>query len=239
MLDIFLFILGAAFVILSFFIGDDKKKTETTEIREFEFPAEKLEEAEKKVNDTISLTSENVIVDTENKLSAISNETIMFVDDFSKQTLERIQHNHEEVVFMYNMLQNKEEELKKTLSEMDSQKSEIEKQKKELEAMMVPKVPEESGIEMARKKSAAEKQVAEKPAAPVRKAVKAPVVKEEPVKIELPAVEEVEFSDSDEESKTKKILDLYKQRKSVLEISKQLGLGQGEVKLVIDLYGRQ
>ena len=233
MFEIFIFIIGVAFVILSFFVGNDKTTEEKAETREFCFPEEKLLEAENKVNETISLTSRDVIVDTENKLSAISNETIMFVDDFSKQTLERIQHNHEEVVFMYNMLQNKEEELKKTLSEIDSNKENIEKQKKELEAMMVPKVPEESGIEIARKKSAAEK-----PAATQRK-VQKPVVVEEPVKVEIPVVEEVEFSDSDEENKTKKILELYKKRKSILEISKQLGLGQGEVKLVIDLYGRQ
>ena len=34
-----------------------------------------------------------------------------------------------------------------------------------------------------------------------------------------------------------KILELYKSGKSVREISRELGMGQGEVKLVIDLYG--
>ena len=34
-----------------------------------------------------------------------------------------------------------------------------------------------------------------------------------------------------------KILELYKKGKSVREISRELGMGQGEVKLVIDLYG--
>ena len=34
-----------------------------------------------------------------------------------------------------------------------------------------------------------------------------------------------------------KIKELHKQGKSVLEISKQLNIGQGEVKLVLALYG--
>ncbi len=231
-IEILLFVLGVAFMIISFFVGNETKEEET-EGREYVFPEEELQKAEKKISDTITTTSDNVIIDTENKLSAISNETIMFVDDFSKQTLERIQHNHEEVVFMYNMLQNKEEELKKTLGDIDKEKSNLEKQKTELENMMTPKLPEESGIEMARKKTAGEKT-----AAAQKKAAK-PVVKEAPVSVELPPINDSEFDDSDEANKNKKILELYRQKKSVLEISKQLGLGQGEVKLVIDLYGRQ
>ena len=34
-----------------------------------------------------------------------------------------------------------------------------------------------------------------------------------------------------------KILELYKSGKSIRDISRELGMGQGEVKLVIDLYG--
>ena len=38
-------------------------------------------------------------------------------------------------------------------------------------------------------------------------------------------------------NKNDEILALHRQGKSVLEISKELSVGQGEVKLVIDLYG--
>ena len=36
-----------------------------------------------------------------------------------------------------------------------------------------------------------------------------------------------------------KILALYAENKSVREISKQLSMGQGAVKLIIDLYGKK
>ena len=212
---------------VSFFVGNDNAQ-ENIEKGQFLFPKEQLEEANRRVNEEISLTSENAITDAENKLSSMSNETILFVDDFAKQTMERIQHNHDEVVFMYNMLQTKEEELKTLERKLAADKENIEKQKEELDAMLTPKLPEESGIEMARRKSAA---------APVRKPVipdVRPVIMEnEPI-----LTETSEFDDEEEENKTQKILALHKENKSVLDISKQLGIGQGEVKLVIDLYGR-
>ena len=49
---------------------------------------------------------------------------------------------------------------------------------------------------------------------------------------------QMEFSDMlNQDSQRDEILRLYKQGKSVLEISKSLGMGQGEVKLIIGLYG--
>ena len=42
---------------------------------------------------------------------------------------------------------------------------------------------------------------------------------------------------SDVDLPKEKILALYKEGKSVRDISRELGMGQGEVKLVIDLYG--
>ncbi len=225
--EIILFALGAIFLIVSFFVGNEREETETENVK-FVFPEEELEEANKRVSEEIGTTSENVIVDTENKLSTMSNETIMFVDDFAKQTMERIQHNHDEVVFMYNMLQTKEEELKSAERRIYEEQEKLDAQKKELEAMFSPKVPEESGIEMARRKSSAQK--AAKKAQPEILPVVPDVT---PILADVP-----EFEGEEEESTTQKILALYDQNKSVLDISKQLGIGQGEVKLVIDLYGR-
>jgi hypothetical protein len=225
--EILLFILGAAFLIVSFFVGNNSGE-ETDDREAFLFPKEELDKANREISEEISRTSENTLIDAENKLSKMSNETILFVDDFAKQTLERIQHNHDEVVFMYNMLQTKEEELKTAERNLAFESERVEQQKKELEAMLSPRVPEESGIEMARRKSSAEKQ-AKKAAQEVRPAV----MENEPI-----LTDASEFAGDEEENTTQKILALYKQNRSVLDISKQLGIGQGEVKLVIDLYGR-
>ncbi len=44
---------------------------------------------------------------TEERMNRLCNDKIMAVDEFSQQILEKIDANHQEVVFMYNMLSEK------------------------------------------------------------------------------------------------------------------------------------
>ena len=46
-----------------------------------------------------------------------------------------------------------------------------------------------------------------------------------------------DVSSVDGDMPKEKILELYKSGKSIRDISRELGMGQGEVKLVVDLYG--
>ena len=50
---------------------------------------------------------------------------------------------------------------------------------------------------------------------------------------------ETEAAVEDMAERQEKILALYAENKSVREISKQLSMGQGAVKLIIDLYGKK
>ena len=63
----------------------------------------------------------------------------------------------------------------------------------------------------------------------VKKAEPKKTVKREASKPEMPTAGQDDVNE--------KIKKLHKQGKSVLEISKQLNIGQGEVKLVLALYG--
>lgn len=206
--EILLFIFGGIFLILSFFIG--KNEDSSSQNQEMNID---ISELKKKIENEINTEADNLINEAESKLNKMSNDTIISIDDFSKQTLERIQHNHEEVVFMYHMLQTKEEDLKKSVNEIKISKSDV-----------------KSGIEIAREKAKTKAKVNPKKDIDNQTDV-------------VPKQEEIQnissgIIDINEETKNQKILALYKKKKSVLEISKQLGLGQGEVKLVIDLYGK-
>ena len=57
--------------------------------------------------------SEDTIVKTDDYLSKLSNEKIMAVSEYSDQILEKIARNHEEVVFLYNILNHKEKSLRR------------------------------------------------------------------------------------------------------------------------------
>jgi len=246
--EIILLICGIVFLVLSFFVGNEKL-SQRQEVTDADlFSAEKISEIKKNLEESIETVADDLLEETKNKLASASNETIISVDEFSRQTLERINHNHEEVVFMYNMLQTKEEELKKSLDEVKSSFDELEKKKEEVKnAVLISDLPGSSGIEMARKKSNTNS-TGEKNTSNVKNSERkqtrtiAKRSTKELVKIsdtEVPADSPaVDIADSGEDNKTSKILELYHKKKSVLEISKALGLGQGEVKLVIDLYGK-
>jgi hypothetical protein len=70
------------------------------------------------MNELLSEISEETVVRTDDALSKLSNEKIMAVNDFSEQILEKIKKNHEEVVFLYSMLNDKERELKAAVKEI-------------------------------------------------------------------------------------------------------------------------
>ena len=246
--EIILLVCGIVFLVLSFFVGNGNM-SQRLEVTDADlFSAEKISEIKKNLEESIEATADDLIEETKNKLASASNETIISVDEFSRQTLERINHNHEEVVFMYNMLQTKEDELKKGIEEFIQTFDELEKKKEELKSSALSvELPESSGIEMARKKNST-KTVVERNTGTVKNSEKKPTksVSKKSTKETVPAVAAnqqidntiADISDSNEDNKTAKILELYQKKKSVLEISKALGLGQGEVKLVIDLYGK-
>ena len=99
--EIIMLLCGIAFLILSFFVGNEKM-SQHQEVTDADlFSAEKISEIKREMESSIEESADNLLEDTKNKLASASNETIISIDDFSRQTLERITHNHEEVVFMY------------------------------------------------------------------------------------------------------------------------------------------
>lgn len=201
LLEIIMLIIGAAIVIISSLIinSPDKKSKENSYDSN----------ATKQYSDSLSSASEEIINKTEEYLSKLSNEKIMAVSEYSDQVLEKIDRNHEEAVFLYNMLTHKENELKEVLREYN----ESQRRAREL---LTKKVEDGSydinsaNINIQSRENTGsfyEEQNGSQP-------------------------------DSINNINNEEILNLYSQGMSVLEISKQLGIGQGEVKLIIDLFSR-
>ncbi|ROR30796.1 hypothetical protein EDD66_102451 [Mobilisporobacter senegalensis] len=65
------------------------------------------------INTIIKEELDTAMYKTEDRLSQISNEKIMAVSEYSDQILEKINQNHTEAVFLYNMLNEKEDAIKK------------------------------------------------------------------------------------------------------------------------------
>ncbi|WP_271712617.1 DUF6115 domain-containing protein [Anaeromicropila herbilytica] len=209
----------------------------------------------------ISENADEIVVKVDDELSQISNEKIIAVSEYSDQVLEKINQNHEEVVFMYHMLAEKENELKAIMKEYNDLKSNMKHEipDSKVNENIVTKSMDntsnnnrdtnnivhsstvkestvstetietgrvlENGINQAKNNRKRKRNAKSSKLHSVNQA-------------NLHGNEEVDalLSIQNEQNNNGKILDLYKSGMTVVDIAKQLDLGQGEVKLVIDLF---
>lgn len=240
-ITIVLVILGVALLIGScFFTKEEKGEPEYDELikrlAKRELTVEETERIRETVDRIVSEKTEEVILKTDDYLSQVANEKIMSVDEFSKQILERLDKNNSDVMFLYNMVTETKEELKTEIANAKKAQDALERttEKKTEEAKTPGVAP--------KKKEAPGKQTA----LPKQESLKKPAVKKEPAEPKqtddiaalLAATMTMEPDTAAEADMPKeKILELYKSGKSIRDISRELGMGQGEVKLVVDLYG--
>ena len=177
-----------------------------------------------KMQDKMEETSEDAIEKAERALERLTNEKIMAVNEYSDTVLQEIHKNHEEAMFLYDMLNSKHANIKDTVSKMDK----------------AVKAAENKTLEnkTAENKAAAEKTATDKTAGTVAEEKTADAFQTETL-IQPENSPEIGFMGEtvqEGQNNNEKILEMHKQGKSTVAIAKELGLGVGEVKLVIDLY---
>ncbi|MEE3467722.1 MAG: DUF6115 domain-containing protein [Eubacterium sp.] len=118
--EIVLIIIGIICICASFFVSRKKKTQEDDEaqVHGADLWTEKDEEVIiKHIDDILENRGMELVETTEDQMNRICNEKIMAIDEFSKPLMDKIHVNHEEVVFMYNMLGEKQKELQKMMEE--------------------------------------------------------------------------------------------------------------------------
>ncbi|NLL76206.1 MAG: helix-turn-helix domain-containing protein [Clostridiales bacterium] len=251
--EIVLLIVGGIILLLSFILPAWKEKTNEKEpqidkgqIKEL--VEKEVEEAKKRIGDIVDETVTYSMEKTERTMERLANEKIMAVNEYSDLVLDKINKNHNEVIFLYDMLNDKHENLVNTVSAAGKVAKEIQQVVKQPEEGLpfaeekteeavsvgdktveiqqpefVPIAPEKVEVKRGGRRKAAD---AEKTKVVGSKAeTKSKTAKSAPA-----AVEEKSINNNE------KILNLHKEGKSQTEIAKELGLGVGEVKLVIDLF---
>jgi len=185
---------------------------------------EEMNNVRSKMQDKMEETSEDAIEKAERALERLTNEKIMAVNEYSDTVLQEIHKNHEEAMFLYDMLNSKHANIKDTVSKMDK----------------AVKAAENKTLEnkTAENKAAAEKTATDKTAGTVAEEKTADASQTETL-IQPENSPEIGFMGEtvqEGQNNNEKILEMHKQGKSTVAIAKELGLGVGEVKLVIDLY---
>lgn len=254
-IEILLITIGFACVCISFFVSTKKNgaiQSEEDGAQSSSVWSPKEEQMiRERVQEIMTERQTQLVDETEDQMGRLCNEKIMAIDEFSQQLLEKIDNNHQEVVFMYNMLNEKEKDIKKIMAES-------------VKAPLVERPVEATVVEQKTKPQPQSKPTSETKVRHVSQQVVSPSPEKrtkveqkgpqtaielmsERVQREKKVVQQkdtVSLADSKEKKSeiptgnvNLQIQKMYKEGKSVLEISKELNIGQGEVKLVIALYG--
>ncbi len=208
-IEVVLILIGIAAIAVSYFISEKASEERLREAaRQLVLGEDSKTALENQTRETVRNILEDMTEDiagrAERELEKLSNEKIMSVHDYSDTVLEEINKSHNEVMFLYSMLDGKDKELKDTVREVQNMVKTVKRLKEETE------VSEETLTDKAR------------------------FVSEEIQPEELQML--LDSESEDVTNNNERILKLYREGRTVLEIAKELGLGTGEVKLVIDLF---
>lgn len=153
-----------------------------------------MSEVRQKISDIVDETITHSVEKMERSLERLSNEKIMAVNEYSETVLEEINKNHKEVMFLYDMLSDKQEDLKTVVSNVDRTVKEVEK------VAEVTSLQNNSSAYF------------------------------------ISPTENISEEETREGNSNERILTLHKEGHSEVDIAQELGLGVGEVKLVLALF---
>ncbi len=154
-LEIILLVAGALLIAASFFVpaNDSETDMDISELVKAEVKKcieNESENMHKHVEDVVDEAVTYAEEKTERALERISNEKIMAVNEYSDTVLEEINKNHKEVMFLYEMLNDKHKNLKETVSAASEVTKEAQKKTEELKAQTAQKADEEAAAELVK-----------------------------------------------------------------------------------------
>ena len=112
---VILLIIGCVFLLASFLFkdafSDDSKRKIMTETEIEQLVERRFSEVKYRLDDEAEKSADVIRDQTERELEKLSNEKIMAVNEYSDQVMDQINKNHNEVMFLYSMLSDKQKEL--------------------------------------------------------------------------------------------------------------------------------
>lgn len=223
MIEIILIIVGVIFIIASFFVqekltGKDVQAIADMSEKELNVIVEKeLKDANGKIEDAIAETFDDSMDIAKRGLEKVTNEKIMAIDEYSNTVLESMNKTHNEVLFLYSMLNDKHAELTELASHLQKFSDEV-------------KNTETEALENL---SAVASELEQKTTVMPKTEERLPEPEHEE---SVEPQQEIPAEENDDANHNGKILALCRQGMSDVKIARTLGLGLGEVRLVIGLY---
>ena len=215
-IEITLILVGIVFIFASFFIQERLSNKELEEIaglseKQLDMIVDRqLRDANAKIEDSIDELADDTLEIAKRALEKESNEKIMAVSEYSNTVIEAMNKTHNEILFLYNMLEDKHKELTEFATGLQEMSDTMKTTEHDVLQNLVD----------------AARDIEQKTNSQVREDTK-----EDASETEESAEEEDETGNHND-----RILELCRQGMTDVEIARQLGLGLGEVRLVIGLY---
>ena len=119
---IVLIVIGIICVIISIILGitDNKEQADTASYVSDYDSAKQVSQVSKAIDDIIEKKMQDIEEKTEASLDKISNTKILEMNEYADNVLKEINRNHNEVMFMYDMLNEKDKEIKTTVKSVNA-----------------------------------------------------------------------------------------------------------------------
>ena len=249
-LEIFLIVFGLIIVVVSFIFGEQFGNSDKdTKYDNANIAMVTKELVSKEVESELANVIDEKIEKAEVELDKITNQKILALGDYSDDVNAKISKNHDEVMFLYDMLSDKEKTIKNTVKDIEALKVSVKQMAiandfARQSAGKKGKSEEKNTQENIKTENQRLENQTEENKSEENKIVLNDTVLND--NIDNVSNTDIKTEDSSKSNNTleengrtnnnKAILDLYNAGKSNIEIAKELGLGMGEVKLVIDLF---
>ena len=126
-LEIILIIIGILCVVFSIAFEDKNKDEKEHEVLSTELTEQQKDKIKEQVNEIIDEQINGISEKTEASLDKISNTKILEMNEYAENVLGEINRNHNETVFLYDMLNEKAKEIKTTVKDVNMTKRQVEK----------------------------------------------------------------------------------------------------------------
>lgn len=262
-IEVTLLIIGAIIFAASFIFSS---KSDSKAEANYELSNKQKEDMKNQILSIFDEQMESLAEKTEIQLDKMSNEKMNEMNEYSETILGEINRNHNEVMFLYDMLNEKKKEINNTVRDLNAAKKELAQETKkvaEVENEDIGFMASEAIMNNEKASSAKSKSkketvldqldaVSETVSDDVEADVQAEAAKPKrkrtnnaktaaerartTVKKETVREENKDITVFENGNNNEKILELSRAGKTNVEIAKTLGLGIGEVKLVVDLF---
>ncbi|MDR0963593.1 MAG: hypothetical protein LBM60_03130 [Clostridium sp.] len=250
--EIILLVGGAICLLISFFlpIGQTADEALSKDFLQEEVKKTLEREADQMRSHVEGVTEEAIeysMEKTQRSLERISNEKIMAVSEYADTVLAQIEQNHKEVLFLYDLLNDKQKSLKISVAQMQRSVKEAQNQEQVSTSSVAGNSDATSNnrtkplleIEKIRQTTGASTPTNVDALSQSHRTARTNSA------VDMNALnlanqtsktnDSASIDEGESRNQNEKIVTLYREGKSYVEIAKELGLGVGEVKLVIDL----